>query len=357
MSGPRVLFYVQHLLGIGHLARASRIAEALKQHGLGPVLAIGGFPAPGFPPPGIDATTLPALRSDAGFRTLLTATGEPANPAFLDARRRKLLDTLVALKPDLVVTEAFPFGRRQMRFELLPLLEAARSMRPRPRLVVSVRDIVQPARKPGRVAETLSTLAHYYDLVLVHGDPHLVRFEESFPEAPRIAPALSYTGLVTGGPPRPSQDKFAVVVSTGGGVAQGQLLETALAARPETELSQERWCFITGPNAPRDLLARLETKLGTGDLITPFRADFPALLASARLSISQAGYNSCGDILEAGTASVLVPYAQAGEIRTDASCLRIGAPWSCRVAARVEAHRRSTCRCHQARPCTTPAEA
>ena len=33
MTGPRVFFYVQHLLGIGHLARASRIAAALAEDG------------------------------------------------------------------------------------------------------------------------------------------------------------------------------------------------------------------------------------------------------------------------------------------------------------------------------------
>ena len=29
MTAPRIFFYVQHLLGIGHIARASRIANAL----------------------------------------------------------------------------------------------------------------------------------------------------------------------------------------------------------------------------------------------------------------------------------------------------------------------------------------
>jgi hypothetical protein len=31
MTAPRIFFYVQHLLGIGHLARASRIATALAE--------------------------------------------------------------------------------------------------------------------------------------------------------------------------------------------------------------------------------------------------------------------------------------------------------------------------------------
>jgi predicted glycosyltransferase len=40
------------------------------------------------------------------------------------------------------VIELFPFGRRQMRFELLPLLEAARARSPRPWIISSVRDVL-----------------------------------------------------------------------------------------------------------------------------------------------------------------------------------------------------------------------
>ena len=44
MSGPRVLFYVQHLLGIGHLARASRVANALVESGFAVTMVTGGMP-------------------------------------------------------------------------------------------------------------------------------------------------------------------------------------------------------------------------------------------------------------------------------------------------------------------------
>ena len=36
---PRVLFYVQHLLGIGHVRRAASIARALCEHGLSVTIA------------------------------------------------------------------------------------------------------------------------------------------------------------------------------------------------------------------------------------------------------------------------------------------------------------------------------
>ena len=43
MSGP-VFFYVQHLLGIGHLRRAAVIARSLRRQSLGVVFASGGEP-------------------------------------------------------------------------------------------------------------------------------------------------------------------------------------------------------------------------------------------------------------------------------------------------------------------------
>ncbi len=312
MSEP-VLLYVQHLLGIGHLARMSHIATAVERRGLAPVLVTGGVPAPGLPPPGIGHVALPPLKSSEGFRSLLTEDGEEASPGFLSARRDRLISLLHSTKPRLVLIEAFPFGRRQMRFELLALLEAARAMRPKPIIAASVRDIVQPLTKTGREAEVLRTLALYFDQVLVHGDPRLVRLADSFPAEARIKPPVSYTGLVTGGTIAPAAERFEVIVSAGGGAAQGRLCETALEARALTPLADRRWLVISGPNAPGGLVARLMSKLRDGDAVVPFRSDFPGLLAQAQLSISQAGYNTCGDLLRAGCPAVLVPFAAGGE--------------------------------------------
>lgn len=58
---PCVFFYVQHLLGIGHIARASRIANALQADGFNVVLVTGGTPVPGFPGEGIRHVELPPI--------------------------------------------------------------------------------------------------------------------------------------------------------------------------------------------------------------------------------------------------------------------------------------------------------
>ena len=45
MTSGRVFFYVQHLLGIGHAARAAILTRAMRRTGLEVVYAAGGFDA------------------------------------------------------------------------------------------------------------------------------------------------------------------------------------------------------------------------------------------------------------------------------------------------------------------------
>ena len=62
-----------------------------------------------------------------------------------------------ARKPDAVITETFPFGRRLLKFELLALLSEAAQMSPRPKLIASVRDVLQRPRKAGRAELAVAT--------------------------------------------------------------------------------------------------------------------------------------------------------------------------------------------------------
>lgn len=309
----KTLIYVQHLLGIGHLARVSRIAAALAKAGGDVTLVSGGAPVTGFPPAGVKLVQLPAIRArDMSFSALIDEDGNTIDDAFKVRRRDRLIQIFDAVKPDVLIIEAFPFGRRQMRFELLPLLEQARAGASPPLIASSVRDILQENRKAGRAEETLATLRKFFDLVLVHGDPQFARLEETFPEAKEIADRIVYTGLVAG-EAAASPDRFDVVVSAGGGVVGRKLIDAALAAAPGLVGRWPRWCVLTGPNFPAAERAALQADLPAGIVLETFRADFPGLLANARLSISQAGYNTVCDILRAGCPAVLIPFAEGGE--------------------------------------------
>jgi len=309
---PRVFFYVQHLLGIGHLARASRIAAALVEDGFAVTLVTGGLPVKGFPGPGIDHVELPPVATGVEFAGLAQADGTPVDKAFEEARTRMLLDALHRIQPDVVITEAFPFGRRQVRFELLPLLEAIEAAEPRPIVCASLRDILQENRKPGRDQETVDLVQKYFDHVLVHGDPSFARIEDTFPLADRIADRVIYTGMVAPPAPKPSEERYDIVVSAGGGVVGAALMQATVAASADFDPTL-KWCVITGPNLPQADFDSLASGTAENISLFRFRPDFPNLLASASLSISQAGYNTVGDLLQTSCRLLLVPFATGGE--------------------------------------------
>jgi predicted glycosyltransferase len=320
---PRVFFYVQHLLGIGHLARASRIAHALAADGLDVTVVTGGTPIQGFPGPEVKHIALPTIVSgDAGFSGLMDAYGQPVDDAFKSNRRDLLLAAFREVRPDIVVIEAFPFGRRQVRFELIPLLDEISGMNPKPLVVTSLRDILQERTKPGRDEESVEMAQRYFDRILVHGDPNFARLQDSFRLHGAIADRVVYTGLVAAPPPPPPQHQFDIVVSAGGGAVGAALIGAAVQSAKA--LPQDlSWCIVAGPNLPQADFDAIATAAPANVSLFRFRQDFPSLLTGARLSVSQAGYNTVCDILRAGCYALLIPFMAGGETEQTARAERL----------------------------------
>ena len=314
MTG-RVFFYVQHLLGIGHLRRAAILARVMAAGGFDVLLVSGGAPADGLVLDGVRFHQLPPLRAaNAGLKELARLDGTPLDDEFRADRARRLVELFQDESPDILMTEQFPFGRTQLRFELMPLLEAAQDQPSAPWIVSSVRDVVRRSASPARVEEMVETFAAF-DTLLIHADPALVRFEESFPAWDQVKARALYTGYVTESVETPRSDvgKGDVIVSAGGGAVGAPLLHAALEARAMTPLADRRWRLLVGPNVPAADQAALAAAAHTGIVVEPARRDFPALLRNAALSISQAGYNTVIETLCHADRAVLVPFGTARE--------------------------------------------
>lgn len=320
MASPSVFIYVQHLLGLGHLKRAATLARAMSNAGMQVTLVSGGFAAPGLDFGTSRFVQLPPTRAaDLGFRRLLDEQQQEVDDAWKERRKQALLAAWQAAAAKVLVLELFPFGRRQMRFELLPLLEAAASRRPRPLIVCSVRDILGGQRSAQRQAECMAAIDRYFDRVLVHGDPLLVPFENSFAPAAALGPRLAYTGYVVDEAPAAGQaGRDEVVVSAGGGAVGAQLLRTAIQARPLSSLRNRTWRVLGGANLDEAALTglRREAALQASDGIVVERArdDFNTLLANCLVSVSQAGYNTLAEALQARARVVAVPFAEGNEV-------------------------------------------
>ena len=197
MSGARALIWVQHLLGIGHLRRAAALARALAARDFDTMLVSGGMPLQGLDIGAAKFKQLPPLRAtDATFSVTVDANGQKPDGAFRAQRRERLLSLYRTHRPHVVITEMYPFGRRQFAAELLPLLEAAHQSRPKPAIFASVRDILTERSEPARSSEMAELVLRWYRAVLVHGDAELIPFGASFPETARISHLIRYTGYI-----------------------------------------------------------------------------------------------------------------------------------------------------------------
>ncbi len=312
MSG-RVLFYVQHLLGIGHLKRAATLARAMTAAGLEVTVVSGGEPVAVLDAAGFTLVQLPPVRAaDRTFQGLVDPNGRPVNADYLTLRRAGLLACLDRVRPAIVVVEMFPFGRRALQGEIVALIEAAKARGSK--IVCSVRDILVEKNRPERDAEMLASARRWFDAVLVHGDPNLITFEATFPRAAELADLIHYTGYVVDGAIREgTAGRGEVVVSAGSSATGETLLRTALAARPQTMLAEAPWRLLVGQALPEDVFADIRAEAPIGVVVERARTDFVTLLRNCALSISQGGYNTVMEVLTTGARAVVVPYGGGNE--------------------------------------------
>lgn len=328
----KIVFYCQHVLGIGHFFRSLEICRALSAHEV--VLVSGGPPIDVGLPPHVREIRLPELSMDAEFKELRAPGGGDID-AIKRERRARLLTLMRREAPQLFLVELYPFGRRAFRFEIDPVLEAvAAGGLPACRVACSVRDIlVEKPQAADREAWVAGVLNRHFGAVLVHTDPRLVRLEETFGRRAEIRIPVVSTGFIS---PRPAPGDRArvrarrgvgeaeglIVVSAGSGSVGFPLVEAAMRAFPLMRGGRPaRMVVFTGPFMPAEEVARLEPLAGGPVALERFAADFPAELAAADLSVSMGGYNTTMNLLAAGVPALVWPFAQNREQRLRAGRL------------------------------------
>lgn len=306
MTEPkRVLFHVQHLLGVGHIHRARLLAGGFRRAGLAVDIVHGGMPVSGFDYDADSTTFLPAMRArDATYGDILDEGGNPVSEAYRRLRANRLVEIFDTMQPDAIVVEAWPFGRRALRTEMMALMNAAHRRPAKPLIVTSLRDILQEGRKPGRTEEAVQQVRKHIDHVLVHSDPRLVPLDATFALADRIADRIAYTGFAVPEMQATTAQAFDVLVTAGGGAFGADLLKTAATAA--RHFPAQHWCLATGSNgAPLAVPANVSLVERIDGLC--------AHMARAGLSISQCGYNTAMDVLSSGVQAVFVPHDTTGQ--------------------------------------------
>jgi len=309
-----LICYCQHSVGVGHLVRTMALVEELKHWYKVTLVSGGHFPDSFKIPDAITFVQLPALRLNAEEQLEAVQTDMPLHKVMLE-RKRKMLEVFKSVRPDIFLTDYFPFGKKEFVGELLPVLKLARQSEKPVFVACSLRDILEPKSNLKKQALDLGVPVSnsFYDAVLVHADPKVIRLEKSYALYKQLKLPIHYTGYVTRQMSATYHIQNAskkVVLSIGGGKVGEDLLHLILKVfRGHPELRKLELTIITGPNFPENARNRLIKEHDLNGLVVKKQVpDLTEEWADALFSISMGGYNTTMELLSFGIPALVIPF-------------------------------------------------
>jgi predicted glycosyltransferase len=300
----KLLFYYHHVGGLGHGTRILAICKTLKKSNPDIKLLVvnSGLPQPEL---GINRFAIvinlpPFVDKEGGAAILIT--------------RGRILGRIArSYRPDAVVFEHFPFGRRSLMPEILPFIKNLKKNNAK--IYSSVRDIITRHIDKKKLSHTLG----YFDAVLVHASR-----EEGFKVPcgifPKLRKKIIFTGRVHPHGPRKSWVKIdsvfrpidkknkLIVVNPGGGADGLKMIQKVLMA---TRYLSDHIVFlvVTGPSLGADKMKSIipMVKGKAHIMLKSYLTDFFDYVRAANLTISMAGYNSINNILLTGAKAIVFP--------------------------------------------------
>lgn len=317
----RALFYSHDTVGLGHLRRTLLISEGLQARlgDLSTLILTGSPMAHGFrTPPDSDYVKLPSVRKLGNERYHPRAAGLDFEE-LLQLRQDLILSTVRHFEPDFLFVDNVPMG---MKGELLTTLRWLRESRPRTRILLVLRDIVD---EPGylvpfwRRSGTLEALDLYYDRIFICGSPCVFDPIRSYRLPRSVAAKTRFGGYL----PRHVSDSAVrrirrrfdcesrplVLVTVGGGVDGGRLVRTYLDALPDIARHETvATVVITGPEMSAAEMEAIREHGADDDVIfEDFTPELTAYMKAADLVVSMAGYNTINEIASLRKRAVVVP--------------------------------------------------
>ncbi|AFY55428.1 putative glycosyl transferase [Rivularia sp. PCC 7116] len=319
----KLLFYCQHILGMGHLVRSMEIVR-----GLMPDFQVcfinGGQVVKEFQiPQGVEVINLPAIKTDAEFKQLQVVDSSLSLAEVQEIRKNRLLKVAEEFQPDVLMIELFPFGRGKFSFELIPLLEKLRACKKPVKIVSSLRDIVVTKTNRVKYEEKVCRLMNqYFDMLLIHGDSNFIHLDESFSRLRDIQCDTKYTGYVVQKVEVKTElsqedkkiiesEQPLILVSVGGGRFGHDLIDCVIESADilSAKIPHHIQVF-TGPFAPEAQLKAWQyfTQNKHNIKVSRYTPNLLSYMQKADLSISMSGYNTTLNVMNTGVRAMILPF-------------------------------------------------
>jgi predicted glycosyltransferase len=315
-----VLIYCGDVVGLGHQRRNTAIAaRLLQQMPDTDALLVSSLPA-GAPEStqGVDLIKLPSLRKAAGGGFEAGLLG--MQRCQVQALRTAILAGIAnAFRPDLVLVDHKPTG---VWDELRPSLQTWRASVDGPCLVFGVRDIMDsPACtvRRWRRQGVYQTIEQYYDAVLIYGSQEIFDTRGCYRLDRECSVPVDYCGYVCPAVAAPRHDTVRrdlglgtgriAVVTVGGGADGYAIIRLCLEAleHVDPKLGLRLVC-VTGPFMNSGEVESLRRAAATRPArVVRFVDRLPALLGTADVVVTMAGYNTLLEATVARKPTLVLP--------------------------------------------------
>lgn len=217
MGLPKILIHCQYVYGLGHLIRALQLAKGLVND-FDVYFLSGGEAVKGISiDQNIHFFQLDALYKEEDSNQLTSVDDSLTTEESLSNRKKVINELIQEIRPDVILTEHFPFGFL-FEQEVLNLISKAKTVNQNIKIVSSVRDVIESEKGSKSDNKTVEYLNQYYDLLLVHGDENVIPLETSFSLSDQVNIRQVRTGYIIDSTlKRKQKKKKTIVVSIAGG--------------------------------------------------------------------------------------------------------------------------------------------
>jgi predicted glycosyltransferase len=317
----RIALYSPDTMGLGHMRRCLKIAKALVDSPLKPVVLMiyGAREANFFSiPPGVDFLTLPAIHKSLNGH-YQTRSLDISLRELISLRSKTIRAAIEAFKPDVFIVDKVPRGALMELDSTLQYLRNVDSAL----CILGLRDVLDDPKVVHREwhsAANEDAIRKYYDAVWVYGDPLVYNpvLEYQFP--PEVAAKVCYTGYLNHNMgikdtnfycAEPNSNMLLpkgrlVLCLVGGGQDGAHLAETfANAHFPEGVNGVIIMGPFMVPEAQKRLrkYAEMHQRLNVFD----FLPETSLLLRRSNFVIGMGGYNTICEILSHDKPALIVP--------------------------------------------------
>lgn len=303
MNSPSALFLFTHCRTLGHSTRIKNLATTFLKafpHGKAKILNGGLELLNDLESNSISWINLPPYSPDDDLFGPL----KPINIEDEDKRRAFLIDTINLMKPDILVTEFFPFARHELTEEFESMIYHAKKINPHCKIVSSVRDFIGQTSQ--LFPKIINDKLELFDQVWIHGDEDFLKIDT-----------------------QTNTDKFKYT---------GYLTREAIVTKKTSNLTNKRVCLSFGGGKDSSLLInkifnqiKLNDDIKHIDFIQgPYGFEPPEIdgktihihrnipdprliMARADICISMIGYNSFVEHLQLKCPTIFIPRLNESE--------------------------------------------